>query len=404
MPESAIRHFFGIEGRPLLDPWLRFAPAIEAHHDREQARARTAELRSAIVIGLVLYNVYNVTSLVLLPDVFWLSVALRVAVVTPASLALAWVIGRTSPAWAERLILAGILNAYVVPVFLFWRTADPSGAFTFGEFSLTIVYANMLLALRFRHAAIFTAGALGVTALAVVAKDGLDPALRPAFLLQSATACLFSLHANYRTEGRRCRTYLAALGATLQADAAETARRQFHDLSRTDALTELPNRRHLSDILDRWLSDPRPVALMMVDIDHFKLYNDALGHPAGDDCLRRVAQVFAAAGGTEDRFCARFGGEEFAFALRGVTRLEAARFARRLLQAIERTGIPHPARPDGLGIVTISLGAMLKPEGASLSPAEALAAADRALYRAKSRGRNRFAIEGEEPEGFARIA
>ncbi|MEH3147587.1 MAG: GGDEF domain-containing protein [Methylobacterium frigidaeris] len=404
MAETGIEQFFDIGPRPPLDAWLRFAPPIGAHHDREQARARISDLRSAILLGLVLYNIYNLTSAILLTDVLWLSVALRVGIVTPASLALIWAIGRTSPPWTERLILAGILNAYVVPVLLFWLTADPLGAFTFGEFSLTIVYANMLLALRFRHAAVFTAAALAMTALAVATKNDLDPALRPAFLLQIATACLFSLYANHRTERRRCESYLAALNARLQAAAAETARRQFHDLSRTDALTELPNRRHLSEILDDWLAGPRPVALLLVDIDYFKPYNDALGHPAGDDCLRRVARVFSAAGGTEDLFCARFGGEEFAFVVRGATRLEAVRFARRLLRAIDLAAIPHPARPDGLGIVTISLGLTLKPADAAVSPAEALAAADRALYRAKSRGRNRLVIEDEAPDAMARIA
>src|SRR3546814_3442723 len=76
--------------------------------------------------------------------------------------------------------------------------------------------------------------------------------LRLAFTVQIATACLFSLYANYRTERRRCLDYLTSLRARLDAEAAEAARKQLQDLSRTDALTGLPNRRLLTERMDEW--------------------------------------------------------------------------------------------------------------------------------------------------------
>lgn len=379
-----------------VDRWLRFSAPVRLRYDVEHAAGRIADLRTAIFSGLALYNVYNVTSVALLADILSLSVTLRVGLVTPVSLALVWIIGRTTPRWTERLVLIGILNAYLVPVFLFWLTREPWGLFTFGELPLTIVFANMVLALRFRHAVIFTASAFAATLLALLTKEGLDAALRFSFAVQIATACLFSLYANHRIEHRRCRDYLTTLGATLQATSADAARREFQNLSRTDALTGLPNRRHLADQLEAWLAAPDAVVLMMIDIDHFKLFNDALGHPAGDDCLRRVAEVFAEAGRGEDALCARFGGEEFALVLQNPSVMEAARRARKLVQAVAALNIAHPSRSDGVGTVTISVGVARRPSGAPVSPADLLAAADRALYQAKRRGRNRFVLdEGE---------
>ncbi|GAA0330691.1 diguanylate cyclase [Sphingomonas oligophenolica] len=362
-------------------------------YETEQGEERIAALRSAIYVGVALYNAYNLTSIVLLRDIVWLSAGFRVLLVTPMSLALAWHIGRFPARLRELMVLGAIVCAYLIPVFLFWLTDEPLGAFTFGEFSLTLIFGNMLLPLRFRHAVVFTCLAFVMTSAAIFTKPDLDATLRFAFAVQLATACLFSLYANYRIERRRCVDYLSQLGARLAAEAAEAARKQFQDLSRTDALTGLPNRRFLSERMDEWFDDDRPAAVMMIDIDHFKLFNDVLGHPAGDDCLRSVGAVFAAMAAGTDMVCARFGGEEFTIAVRDIGDLGAARLARGLVQAIESLAIVHPGRSDGVGVVTVSVGVAFKLHGKTVSQAEVFAAADRALYEAKRRGRNRFVLD-----------
>lgn len=393
MLKSEGSHSWDREAIKALDRWLRFAPEIRARYDREQDAARVVALRNAIHVGVALYNAYNLTSIVLLPDIVWLSVGLRVLLVTPTSLALAWSIGRFSPDRREQLVLGALVCAYLIPVFLFWLTDSPLGAFTFGEFSLTLIFGNMLLPLRFRHAVMFTCVAFAVTSAAILAKSDLEATLRFAFAVQLATACLFSLYANYRIERRRCEDYLSRLGARLEAEAAEAARKQFQDLSRTDMLTGLPNRRLLDERMKDWFADDRPAAVLMIDIDHFKLFNDMLGHPAGDDCLRCVGAVFAAMATGPDLVCARFGGEEFTLAIRDAGELEAARLARGLVQAIESLAIAHPGRADGVGVVTVSVGVAFKPHGKAVSWADVFADADRALYQAKRRGRNCFVLD-----------
>jgi len=391
--KTASNHVSDGEINPSLSGWLRFDRKTSWRYEAEHGDERIAALRAAIYIGLVLYNAYNLTSIVLLHDILGLSVGLRLLLITPVSLALAWSIGRLSPRWREPLVLYALMGAYLIPVFLFWLTREPWGAFTFGEFSLTLIFGNMLLPLRFRHAVVFTCWAFVITTIAIFAKADLEPMLSFAFTVQIATACLFSLYANYRTERRRCVDYLTSLRARLAAETAEVARRQFQDLSRTDALTGLPNRRLLTERMDEWFGEDTPCTVMMIDIDHFKLFNDVLGHPAGDDCLRSVAATFIEISQTSDMVCARFGGEEFTVAAKGTDDLSAARLARRIIQAVEGLAIIHPGRSDGIGVVTVSVGVAFKPVGTIASQAATFEAADRALYEAKRRGRNCFVID-----------
>ncbi len=399
MQRSGLEEHFDLKGRPALDRLLRFEAPIAARYDAEHSAERLADLRSAILVGLVFYNLYNITSFALLPDTIGLSLILRLGMVTPLALALVWAIGRISPLWTERFVAAAVFGTYVVPVFLFWNSHSPLGLFTFGELSLTIIFANMLLTLRFFYAILFTSGALAVTLLAIASKSDLGTPLAFAFTVQVLTACAFALYANYREERRRSLDYLATLSARLEASGAHEATRTYRYLSLTDALTQLPNRRSLTDQLEKAFGQRRPLAALMIDIDHFKSYNDTLGHPAGDDCLRRVADCFARiAANTDGAFCARFGGEEFTFLLQDRGELVAARLARLILRDVTNLAIVHPARSDGLGIVTVSIGVARASWGATGSPQDLLHAADAALYIAKRRGRNQFSLWDSQAE------
>ncbi|MEL7752203.1 MULTISPECIES: GGDEF domain-containing protein [Citromicrobium] len=377
--------------------WLRFAGPLQELYDREYSEARVAEARIAIFVGLALYNVYNFTSLTLLTDYVVLSIILRVGVITPVALALAWAIGGSSPQVAERLISASVFGAFLVPAFLLWITRDPLGIFTFGEMVLVVIYANMLLALRFPHAVLFTAGAMAISLLILATRSGLEPSLAVALAIQMVTACAFSLFANYRHERRRCADFMTALLATQEASDAKAVSKTYLRLSLTDALTRLPNRRLLTERLERWLASRRPVALMMIDIDHFKPYNDTLGHTAGDDCLQMVANRFSQiAAQTKGVLCARYGGEEFTFALRDSDQKRLVSVARTISQAIEDLAIPHPGRPDGTAIITVSVGVAQCRNGETCAFKDLVNAADRALYAAKTKGRNRVAMyEGD---------
>ncbi len=162
--------------------------------------------------------------------------------------------------------------------------------------------------------------------------------------------------------------------------------------SLVDPLTDVANRRSFDETLERvWRGGARhdfPVSLIMIDIDFFKLFNDELGHPAGDACLRRVASGLAGALKRADDFLARYGGEEFVVILARTDLEGAAVVAERLRRSIENLGIFHPASPAGPS-VTISQGVACQMPAAWLTAASVVAAADQALYEAKRLGRNR---------------
>jgi diguanylate cyclase (GGDEF)-like protein len=137
----------------------------------------------------------------------------------------------------------------------------------------------------------------------------------------------------------------------------------------------------------------------MVDIDGYKSYNDRYGHQAGDECMRTVAQAIASSAKRPADIVARYGGDEFALILKD-TDLDGARVvSERIRQAIESLQIPHVASP--VGIVTVSCGVAAQRPGGSGDSLNLVAAADRALYAAKRRGRNRtcaaWADDADDP-------
>jgi diguanylate cyclase (GGDEF)-like protein len=169
-------------------------------------------------------------------------------------------------------------------------------------------------------------------------------------------------------------------------------------LTVTDALTQIANRRGFDDALERaWRDAEREetaVSLLMVDIDHFKGFNDAYGHPAGDECLRRVASLINSHARRPYDIAARLGGEEFVLLMPQTEEAGAAMIAARLRAGLEGLLIPNAA--SRLGHVTISGGiATLRPCARRRGHAELVAAADHALYRAKQDGRNRVAVFAE---------
>ncbi|MDY0049653.1 MAG: diguanylate cyclase [Halothiobacillaceae bacterium] len=169
--------------------------------------------------------------------------------------------------------------------------------------------------------------------------------------------------------------------------------RRLEEEARHDALTGLPNRRALGEVLEREWRDAvrsdQPLSLLLCDVDHFKRYNDTLGHPAGDKCLHEVAQCLRTALLRPRDSVARYGGEEFCVILPATDRAGAREVAEVLLTKVAALGMVHPDSP--YGCVTLSIGtASCRPRAAGESPVELLARADQSLYRAKQKGRNRL--------------
>ena len=160
---------------------------------------------------------------------------------------------------------------------------------------------------------------------------------------------------------------------------------QLNRLASIDALTQVANRRQLQDSLEvewqRHQQTQKPLTLIMVDIDHFKAFNDRYGHLAGDDCLRQVAQALQRCVSAQD-LVSRYGGEEFSILLPKTDSSGARAMARRLQNAIAALKIAHPYASD-TGTLTISIGVAVFQTINGLTTEAALTEADKALYQAK---------------------
>jgi diguanylate cyclase (GGDEF)-like protein len=188
--------------------------------------------------------------------------------------------------------------------------------------------------------------------------------------------------------------------ATLEARVAERTRaleaanEALGRLAALDGLTGIPNRRSFDETLLRECRRAHregiPLSCIMVDIDHFKAYNDTYGHQAGDDCLSQVAQALETCNNRPSDLVARYGGEEFGVILPATEAAGAHMVAERMRLCVAQLEIPH-AGSSAAAHVTLSLGVATMNAG-DASPESLLQAADRALYQAKRRGRNQVAL------------
>ncbi|MCE9881576.1 GGDEF domain-containing protein [Hafnia paralvei] len=158
-------------------------------------------------------------------------------------------------------------------------------------------------------------------------------------------------------------------------------------MAHQDALTGTANRRSMENFLDDALLQAEPFALLMLDVDYFKRYNDHYGHQAGDACLIKVADIVKTSVRTPADLVARYGGEEFVIVLPASSLDDAVRVAERIQTNLREISLPHAAS-EVSEMVTVSMGITLSKDGDSAYGI--IARADEALYRAKQQGRNRW--------------
>ena len=173
----------------------------------------------------------------------------------------------------------------------------------------------------------------------------------------------------------------------------KTLEDELRSMAMKDGLTGLANRRAFDEaLLSEWKRTVRGksmMSLLLVDIDHFKKFNDAHGHQVGDDCLRSVGAALNAAVFRPGDLVARYGGEELAVVLPGTGSEAAGLVAERVRSGVEALGLPHGQQVGG--VVTVSIGAataLSRDGGSAEMPQNLLSCADRALYMAKEAGRN----------------
>jgi diguanylate cyclase (GGDEF)-like protein len=362
---------------------LAFPPEIEAVYDQQMSSYRHQVMSRGVLPAVLIYNIFLVADFLLLPQTFLLATALHLALVTPVILAAAFLYPKARRQWLRDLTASVIPFTMVAQImFIYALNAGPA-ADQYQYLAVTVVfYMNVNQRFGFRLA-IGSTLLLAVTYLAVLlpGHSPFDVKFIGTSLMLSAA--YLSLMANRRMEQDVRFNFLRRMHDQLRREGAE-------EVSRRDALTGLANRRKLDDVVDAiWAEDGERdalVAVIMADIDHFKLFNDRYGHAAGDVCLKRVAGAISAELRSARDLAVRMGGEEFLVLLPLTEMSEAVRIAERIRRRIESIAIPHEEfRPRG--VVTTSLGVASGPASAH-GFAELVTGADAALYAAKRNGRN----------------
>lgn len=385
---------------------LAFTPSLEEHYRASIAPDKRRSMIIGTMIGLaVLVAFVLMRSLVLEiedPERFraWLGAMAAITAVCAVGLVV------TAMTRDHRVIDATTMSAIIVVSGLvcFSFRIEPAPVSTIGMYCYVMVPLApcSLATLHFRQALATTLAVWVLFVFIVADMADLAPVYKwPAVLLVFSVGAM-ALWGNYRSDRDHRVLFLFLAREKLIGEISEARNAELREMTRLDPLTGVANRRGFEERMAALTSDerPGPFALVMIDIDHFKAFNDRFGHPEGDRCLTAVAMALADGLRDDGDLLARLGGEEFALLLPGVDARAIGPIMERLRRSIERLGIPSgPGETIPPGVVTISLGASIVEATSAAPRREALEQADRALYRAKRDGRNRWQIQ--EADAFA---
>jgi diguanylate cyclase (GGDEF)-like protein len=371
---------------------LKFAPEIERRFEADTQVTRSRELRLTFIFGIGFYLATSVTDFIIVPDIGMTGTFIR-ALNVPLLLVPVLFGSKLSVRFLEMIVGFVAIVAIAALATIAAISSAPLAPFAFMTATLALIYANSTFPLRFKYAVACSAACCGTIALEACLHPGIDAALSYLLTFQTVVGGSFSLITSYRIERSTRLNYLLSSREGLRLQILAADREMLTALSNTDALTGLVNRRHFDRESLAVLSDSanagKDVALLFIDVDHFKRYNDHYGHPAGDGCLRAVALAISDSLRGTDTMAARYGGEEFAVLLLDVTQAQAQMIAERVCKSVSAQSLQHLNRNDTFKIVTISIGVACGVIGGCLTVDKLIGSADSALYAAKRGGRNR---------------
>ena len=375
-------------------PWqLRFAEEVEARFEADTQRQRSRQMVVAGLISAVIYCLFLINDYSFRPDSFTTAVLLRVGVMLPIGFPILWwVYLGVAPVLRETLMASTVIVATVISCLIFMSSSAPYSYLDVFSFGLILLVGNIVYSLRFSYACVSSAISLFIILGFVLPYEPMPPEVKRLAIFTIIAQALFTLVANYRFERSERTSYLHVLKEQLRAGYYLKDNQELSRMSVTDPLTNLANRRQFDTVLPlRWQEAADKglcLGLMVIDIDHFKAYNDYYGHPQGDVCLRQVAKAMQANSRGSD-LVIRFGGEEFVVLMTNATPEAARLAAERIRCSVEALEIPNHG-VSVHSVVTVSVGVAVLRPAVGLTTTDLLLKADEALYEAKRQGRNRI--------------
>ncbi len=363
--------------------FLHFPPVLEAAFEQEIGAERCRQFMRRGLAALVLYNLLLFSDMVLVPDVLADAALVRLGIITPLGLAVLLIL-RMNPRPMVREGVGAIMTVVTAASIVAIARMSESPYRFDAEHAvvLCIIFATVVQRLRFWYAAATSAGCYLIYNEGLWAVPDLAAVQVLSAQMTLGGVVVLALIGSYNLEREQRLGYLMALRERLRAT-------ELEGLTRHDSLTGLLNRRALDQSLATIVEDKRHrhTAVLLLDIDHFKLFNDAVGHQEGDSCIQAVSRLLSSVlrGRPSEAF--RYGGEEFLVLLPDSDLRTASAVAERIRRAVDGARMRHPGFGDSR-VVTVSVGCAAG-QISSLDIARAVIAdADAALYRAKHNGRN----------------
>ena len=380
--------------------WMRFPAALEQQFLNNGAPARLRYLVISGILSLFVFNGFLWADYLMAADVFELAVKIRLGLFTPLAIALLllgwfardWVLRTVPPMLVECLVLvSGVFSAACV-AYILAATRSPTGQYYHVGLMVVVIYANIVQRLRFWYALACSVAILAMHIGGVLMVPAFNERLILPVISMVGATVVSTLMANYAMERDERKRYLLVLRQKQLLQDLDEVHHCLQNLARVDVLTGAYNRRHLQEYLrqtwQRAQHGQGEVAVIMLDVDHFKKYNDRYGHPAGDRCLVQVAEVMQACLRRPGDLVARYGGEEFIAVLPQTSAELAQQAAERIRLAVQALQVRHESS-DTAAVVTVSVGVAGAQAIQGKTESDLIAAADAALYQAKHAGRNR---------------
>lgn len=377
---------------------LRFPSVLEDEFQRDYAQRYRTHMQLAMLLGCIALLACGVV------DPFWMAPVagelwtVRLFVVAPMLGLLLLSRGKLGERHMQLLAALGSCLAVAGLVALSLQALEPFNHYYSCSISMVMLVVFVLSRMQFGWGVASAVVMLLTLNVGLLGFSTFDFKLWTINNFVFVASAVFALVGTFLIERSLRQNYLQSRLLSFENHGLEESNLRLQYLTAIDGLTQIANRRSLDMSLttewQRAMRKREPMGVVMIDVDHFKLFNDTYGHQAGDECLRGIAGALKDFARRPGDLAARYGGEEFVLILTNATAQQAQLVAERVRDKIVELAIPH--QRSSHGSVTASFGVASTVPGAHHSGPEALLlAADRALYRAKHSGRNRVEVSSE---------
>ena len=370
---------------------LAFPADMEARYEVDTGRGRAFHINLVAGTGLFFYTTSALLDSAIYPDLGRGPFLTRLMII-PFILVSLWFLPRASATARSAYTCLMVAIAAVSMIGFMTESRGPLAPYTIILIFLMSVFGNVMLRLPFLWACLLTSLIACCIGGMLLFRTDMPTPLIDFLWLNTAITVFYGAIISNQLERIERRSYLLALRESVRSAELSRDKEKLSTLTLEDPLTGVANRRAfdaaLTDLVRQVKSGAPPFSMLMIDVDHFKPFNDHYGHLAGDACLQLVADVLKDVVIRKQDLLARYGGEEFAVLLSACGPADAEAVAQKIRRAIAAAAIPHDHQNGRDRTLSISIG-VASFEGSTATAMDILVNADRNLYAAKRAGRNR---------------